>query len=323
MSAAWNLNQGFEVYDDPTLEQKFPAKSPECLTEVLSRARIWIEEHRKEPFFCFIHSYVVHDPYTPPEPYTRMFNQGYSGPLPDYFDGELSVLVNARPRRPNEPDVRHVASLYDAEIRYMDEHVGMFLDWLTEIGLDDETVLVFVSDHGEEFAEHGRVGMHGHTLADELLHVPLLIRIPGTEPKTIDRQTGLIDLAPTLLALLNIYPPVEEFQGRNVFSEEATLTEHSPVLSQLPTPQGLLVSLRYPDRKIIIGSQGMPLLFDLVQDPGERWDCYDRTARDHRLLADEVLTRMEAIKDYAGHLADTVELSPELEAQLRALGYLE
>ena len=79
-----------------------------------------------------------------------------------YFDDDLSVLVNARPRRPNEPDVRHVASLYDAEIRYMDEHLGRFLDWLTEIGLDDETVLVFVSDHGEEFAEHGRVGMHGH-----------------------------------------------------------------------------------------------------------------------------------------------------------------
>ena len=67
----------------------------------------------------------------------------------------------------------------------------------------------------------------------------------------------------------------------------------------------------------------MPLLFDLVQDPGERWDCYDRMAQDHRLLTDEVLMRIAAINEYAGHLADTVELSPELEAQLRALGYVE
>jgi len=322
LSALWNLDQGFETYDASTLYERDEI-CPDDLEEILAKAERWIELHRQEPFFCFVHSYVVHEPWTPPAGYDRMFDEAYQGPLPFRMGLGDWWELNKTYSRPDDPDVRHVVSLYDGEIRYMDDHLGRFLDKLTHLGLDHRTVVVFTSDHGEEFAERGVVGRHGHTLADELLHVPLLIRVPGIKPRVVERQVRLIDLAPTLLALMNIDPGAEPLQGQNLLAHGHASGPHLPVLSERTSPAGLWVSLRYPDRKVI-GLEGRTfLLHDLVSDPAEQQDIFDWDRPDHRDLVKDIQARMADNKDFRTHSAVPVELDPETEAQMRALGYIE
>ena len=270
MAAVWNLSQGFEVYDEPGDPKKTSRWVPDYLTRILDRAIRWIEQHQQERFFCFIHSYVVHAPYSPVPPYDRMFDEGYEGPLPFAVEPSRIEGLNDRSRNPQEPDIRHIVSLYDGEIRFMDHHVGLFLERLTELGLADHTVVVFTSDHGEEFAEHGQVGMHGHTLYDELLRVPLLIRIPGIKPRRIQRQVRLADLAPTLLALMGIDTQGEFPHGVNLLDGSDPLGPDLPVLSQRPTPDGLWVSLRYPERKIMGLDGRIFRLYRIDEDPYEQ-----------------------------------------------------
>jgi arylsulfatase A-like enzyme len=322
VAAIWNLDQGFEVYDDPTQEMDLTGYVPDVLDVILDRATHWIEQHRNEKFFCFIHSYVVHHPYTPRPPYDRMFDEGYDGPLPFAITDELRS-INATRRYPDEPDVRHVVSLYDGEIRYMDELVGRFLDWMRETSLDDETVVVFTSDHGEEFAEHGQVGVHSHTLADELLHVPLLIRVPGLEPRTVRRQVRLLDLEPTLLALMDIDVGSEVMQGRNLLADGPDSEQDLPVFSEMVYPTGHWISLRYPDRKIIARPGTQSAYYDLTTDPLEQHNIFSPQSAESRELLKEVQAINARNDDFAHHLAVPVKLDKQAEAQLRALGYFD
>ena len=99
----------------------------------------------------------------------------------------------------------HVVSLYDGEIAYTDRAVGALLDGLEERGLSENTLLVFLSDHGQEFFEHGAYG-HGHSLYGEVLRVPLVFSFPARIPegRRVREQVRLIDVMPTILDILGV-----------------------------------------------------------------------------------------------------------------------
>src|SRR5437879_13411781 len=106
---------------------------------------------------------------------------------------------------------------YDAEVSFADKYIGEVLDALDKSGQAKDTAVVSFSDHGEAFGEHRfggeRMYFHGQTLYDELLRVPLLLRVPKVAPRAIDDPVMLIDLAPTLLDLFQVERP-PTFQGR-------------------------------------------------------------------------------------------------------------
>jgi arylsulfatase A-like enzyme len=158
----------------------------------------WLDTHKDEKFFLWMHLYDPHYPYTPPSPYKDELPDiggerrapSYSG-LPSYRKGSSHHKYGLK---------RHIVNLYDAEIRFSDEVVGQVLDRIDELGLKEDTLVIILSDHGEEFFEHN--GMeHGHTVYDEVLQVPLIFRLPGRIPpgKRISETVSLIDLYPTLL----------------------------------------------------------------------------------------------------------------------------
>jgi arylsulfatase A-like enzyme len=321
LATIWNLDQGFETYDVTEISSGDRWLADD-LVGILGKAKDWIRGHRDEPFFCFVHSYVVHFPYTPRPPYDSMFTEGYDGPLPRAMTYKELEPMNDYPRRPDEPDVRHVAALYDGEIRYMDQHVGEFIDSLDEMGLADDTVLVFVSDHGEEFAEHGRVAEHVRTLFDEVLYVPLLIRVPGMRPRRIDRQVRLVDLAPSLLALMNIDPGDVPFQGRNLFEPGAEAVGDLPVFSELVYPEKYVASLRVENHKLVLSPENKFELYDLDSDPQEQEDVFSWEFPRVATWVEQIEKIMADNRMAVKHLAAPVELSPDVERQLRALGYL-
>ena len=105
-------------------------------------------------------------------------------------------------------DLDHILALYDGEIRYADDHIAILLAKLRNLGLDDETIVLIVSDHGDEFFEHGNKGHH-RTLYDEVLRVPMIVRLPdrayaGT---TVQEQVTLVDLMPTILDIAGVQAP--------------------------------------------------------------------------------------------------------------------
>lgn len=180
--AGGGFDRGFDVYVENRGEESTVVG---YARQTFEQATRWLRRNRAEPFFLFVHTYQVHAPYTPPRPFEAVFQ--------DRGSDELGVKLDA----------------YDREIRYLDEILGNFFDELERLGLMDDTILVLTSDHGEGFGEHKKSTGHNYALWDEVMRVPLFFRADGLLPAhtVAETQVGLVDLAPTLLDLLEVPAP--------------------------------------------------------------------------------------------------------------------
>ena len=178
-----------------------------------------LEETLPQPFFLFVHYFDPHMHYTPPPPYDTLFDPDYTGEACGER-GWLQPYIKTLQIDPAVIDPRdraHVEALYDGELCYTDAHLGRLFEAIdTQVELDS-CMVVFMSDHGEEFNDHGSMEGHGWTLYDEIIHVPLIFRMPGPgRPGTvIEDLVGLIDIGPTILQALGVAAPAS-FQGRSL-----------------------------------------------------------------------------------------------------------
>ncbi len=317
VGAEFGLGQGFDPY--------VRVAGPFAAT--VAAAIAWLDQAPSRPFFLFLHTYEVHHPYTPDPALLEIFDHGYAGVLPDRIElGEHLGRINgtASPRLAiDAADLKHIVATYDAEIRSMDAAFGTLVDALDERGLADDTLVVLTSDHGEEFGEHGFVGWHSHSLYDELLRVPLVIRPPGGRVgggRVAELVRGL-DISPTILAVFGL-PQPPSFDGVPVLDgPPLPLTavsqldrRYDPPISALRTPEWKL----YEDR--LFWRVYRARLFDLRSDPAERHDVL----ADHLGTAREMAAQLRAIESRRHrHDGDAAGLSPETVRQLRSLGYAE
>ena len=201
MYAVYGFGRGFEEFDDTRyrddtdVERTF-AKGLHFLQGV----------GEKERFFLFLHTYSIHDPYTPPAKYRDLFWAG--DPPPGSFE---STGANLRAANSGELEVTPevaawLASQYDASIRYVDDVLARFWARVEELGLADDTTLIVTSDHGESFFEHGRLA-HTQAYPEDLL-VPLVMAHPSlTDGVRVPALTSLVDLAPTIYELTGVETP--------------------------------------------------------------------------------------------------------------------
>ena len=178
--------QGFDIYSDGPAPDRHIAGTAE---QTFARAAAWLDRYGRLPFFLFVHTYEIHEPYGGPGRWRDLFTD-------PGFEGRADQGPAAR---------AHTVDLYDGGIAYTDEHLGRFLDALRQHGLLRNTAVVVFSDHGEEFWEHGAAGHLTH-LYDEVLLVPLLIRLPGDRPPygRVRRQVALRDVFATVLEFLGM-----------------------------------------------------------------------------------------------------------------------
>ena len=341
MAPEFGLGQGFELY-------QVVGRAAKTL-ETVRRAERWIASHDEgEPFFLFLHTYEIHHPYTPEPADLRELAADYQGALPAKISKHLLVEINRGERDLEDGDLDYIVAAYDAEIRSMDAALGRFFAFLRQSGLYDRSIIVLTSDHGEEFGERGQVGWHSHTLYDELLEVPLLIKLPASRHagRSVAAQVRSIDLPPTILSLLG-RPPRDEFEGfdlRHMIEDEG-FDPGLPALSQQDTAAGVdHTSLRvggwklYPNRLFHVQRLGRDAgrlrylrarfawavgedrLYDLASDPQERRDLAGRERRERR--------RLQAWR--AGLKAERPAPAPvsavpndETLERLRALGYVD
>lgn len=201
MKGSYGFQRGFEHWND-----KVGGHLPVEIERTMERGLEFLDGLADDDrFFLFLHTYAVHDPYDPPEPFRSRY---WDGARPeDAFNpvGPNLLAFNRRQDWLSEDAVRWMEALYDGSIRYADSVLRRFFAALEERDLLDEITIVIISDHGEEFLEHGRLA---HTqVYDETLRIPWIVVHPGVTPKRVATLAEGVDLFPTILELGGLEAP--------------------------------------------------------------------------------------------------------------------
>jgi arylsulfatase A-like enzyme len=235
----------------------------------------------EEPFFLFLRHMDPHAPYLPPRPFERLF---YEGDECDPSNHSLDPIYDFKPFRdfhaswfpPDCTDKDYVIAQYDGELAYMDTCIANILTSISALGLDEDTLVVFDSDHGETLYDHGCYFDH-HGLYEPTLHIPLGFVWPGHVPEggMIDHQCYMKDITPTILDLMNLRTRIK-FDGRSLVpwmfglpretEPEVYITEATWMRKHgWRTPQWKLIHALEPDFHFKPEVE----LYDLVADPEE------------------------------------------------------
>jgi arylsulfatase A-like enzyme len=291
----------------------------------------------RKPAFVYVHTIDPHGPYTPRGIYAK-FARATPGKFPPESYDSVASAEKGPPKDPVE--LTHLRALYDGEVLYADRQFGRFLAMLKWLDRYDSSAIVLVSDHGEEFGEHGGVD-HGRTVYEELLRVPLIIKFPNSlfAGTRVNRRVSTVDIFPTFLGLARLPRPPSGIDGESLSTPAALdrLAGVRPIYSEVsPVAEASSAEVNY--RAISVGRlkgiesltgidqfcQPTPLwrVFDLESDPGERSPLDPADPRVN-----------ECWKALSGYLdgeqrkaryreSNRSEVDDEYIHKLRALGYL-
>ncbi|MCS6797293.1 MAG: sulfatase [Myxococcota bacterium] len=299
----------------------------------------WLDRRPPDrPFFLYVHTIDPHVPYRPPAAFVQMYDpEPYRGPVDFSRDSLLLENIKIGRLRLTERDRVRLEALYDGEISFHDVHFAAIVDGLAQRGLLDRTLVVITADHGEEFWDHGSVG-HGHSVHEELLRVPLIVRLPGgvEHVARVEVDASLADVLPTILDALG--EPVPSWMpGRSLLPELRDPDRWSPRPQVAGFMDGWRALAEGRWKLIHRGAHGA-MLFDLRADPGERQDLagsHPIALRHTRALLGLELARTRptrrartAGRSPSGDPSqppavepERTTIDPQTEAQLRALGY--
>jgi arylsulfatase A-like enzyme len=312
------FGRGFDVYRVDPEANRAGASQAERMVE---RAQDWLTAQRQRPAFLFLHTFQAHTPYAPPERYRSRFEAEERA---DLETAQTPLAQRTAQHRAN----------YDREIRHVDDVLGDLFDWLDREGFTNDTIVVLLSDHGEEFREHGLMG-HATLPFQSVLHVPLIIAGPGIAAQRIEEPIDHASLLPTLLELLEIEPsdPTRGYSfAPRLRGPSGPRAARALVSEAWELPDGFeapSLAIRVGRNKLIRARSGageQSVLFDLSTDPGEQQPNVRGDEAD-RLRA--ALTAYERdVKQLTQRLRETADDAPvapppEAEQRLRELGYIE
>lgn len=318
------FGRGFEVFLEDCVWKSAGCVNRQVLgREALGRPRGSNEGGDDRPLFLYIHYLDPHVPYKPPRGHPRRFatgrpeksfiRNGNPNPIGD-------MLYKGAPDPGATPaDLQHLIDLYDEEIAYFDSQWAHLLRALDDGGWLDDSIVVFASDHGEEFLEHGHI-KHCRTIFDNAIKVPLFFHIPGVEARTVEQPVQNLDIVPTLLDYLGLPALGLTLEGESLRPLIETETAGDPHQYSLSGPYRSVADGRF---KLIqdLGEDAFSL-FDLRKDPGETRDVLATERRDFHRLRDALggwLARTEG----QGLAGESLRKAREAEEKLRSLGYLE
>ena len=288
LDARFGLAQGFDIYN-----ADYPHDYYSELTSLERRAEEVVEQacegikDAKSPWFIWVHCYDPHLPYDPPEPFRSRFAK----------------------------------NLYDGEVAYVDLMMGKLLDCLKEEQVYDESVIVFTGDHGESLGQHGEIS-HGFFAYNSAIWIPLIMKVPGIKPGSIDQNVSHLDIFPTVCDVIGIKKPsflhgdslLPVLEGKKLSDRAIYFESMYPFYSHGWAP---LMGFIESDQKFI--ESPIPELYDLGKDFDERENMADRTILDrHRKRLERIIRdHSSADNTRAQERAD-----PETLEKLRSLGYI-
>ena len=283
LNADRGLSRGFDVYDDGR-GNGTPAPPRRPGSQVVDRARAWIDDLDRKPFFLWVHLYDVHASQTLPVELRRTYGDRYEG-----------------------------------GIAYVDVQIGRLFDELQRRGLLSRAIVVVAGDHGESLGEHGEKE-HGVFLYDSTLHVPLIVCAPGIAARRVAGLTSLVDIVPTVLSLLGIAAPAR-LDGISLVAalRVGRVSERSIYAESLYAAHFGWGALRMvQDGRFKFIDAPKPELYDLETDPREVHNLADERIATAAALRRELLDMIANVSPQT----DMPRLPPDRLRALEALGYI-
>jgi arylsulfatase A-like enzyme len=265
VSAKWGFDRGWDV------NRNFIRESlPNGATYLWKTGKAWILPNIAKPEFVYLATVEPHVIYNPPKEFLAAYwSKPYTGPIKPVKTGEQLGAIKAGKLKINDTDKAYLEALHDAEITQSDAAFKTFINDLKAMGVYDRSVVVVVSDHGDQFYEHGSVG-HGDTVYQELTHVPLIIRAPGALPAghVVQADVEIMDLEATLLDLAGITPGprVQGTTLRPLAWDEVGSCPRAALTVDGQVARGLKVQ-RY---RLVHHGPGRVELYDEIEDPREQ-----------------------------------------------------
>lgn len=338
VSSKFGFGKGFDFYSETEGDIAYFNSA-----ELVERAAVtWLKGHADRPFFLFLHTYQLHAPYRCPPPYNRMFLDKDAPrdeiDIKDRLGGQHAIFGPLP-----EAERRNAIGLYDGEIRYADETlIRPLVAELKTLGLYDRTLLILLSDHGEEFYEHGS-WTHTNQLYQESLRVPLLIKFPGSGFRGLKSEAAvrLVDVLPTVLETLGMEPDKIPIDGKSLFpilggretgdrpvwadvAGNLFDTHNSAKTGVVDGGWKAVWNAPYHREDLEFFSVPPPSrppieLYDLARDPGEKTSLTG--------LHPDIVRRLAGLRDRFLALSGKsrsvkTDLDEDLKAKLRALGYI-
>lgn len=353
VSAIFGFSKGFDEYHEDRYSQ-FKGDSAENL---YANAAAWLSYNRDKKFFLFLHTYQPHNPYKNNSSLGKAFLNEHSewqeidimkqlrdleSKNPVSYPSELEdrakrILENYLFRFRELPDNerQNIIDLYDGEIRHTDEYlIKPLLSELKRLNIYENTMIILLSDHGESFGDH-KMWEHGVQLYNELIHVPLIIKYPGSKYREgiIANSVGIIDVVPSILAELGIAPH-SQFEGKQIRDIINGVEDFDRICYAETRTAGRKIALiRGHDKLIFNGAPksiyhfvGIPSqieYYDLHEDLSEKNNIEVESKTDLNVLFKQLIEYWESAQDTGERPQKKAELPEDLEEQLKALGYIK
>jgi len=330
VSSIYGFSKGFDWYDDPIRGQNTSSYQNEA-ENLFAYTSDWLKKNKDKSFFLFLHTFQIHGPYDSPSPWNKMHLKKNA----PWEKIGLRVFLDRKGDdysfSPEEKD--NIISLYDGEISYTDATlIKPLINQLKELNIYNNTLLIITSDHGEEFQEHDG-WLHGRTLYNELLRVPLIIKLPNSEYNgaRISPICRVIDILPTILDIAEIKYKKDLFDGKSLLDLITKKEKEDRVFisdlahKNLPIPCPAIIATNRDQLKFIItkSPEGIKDIetYDLLKDPNEKHSIITKANK----MRKEILSFLNDY--YQGKMQirrsnTRIRMNKELEEKLKALGYL-
>ena len=329
VSDRFGFKQGWDYYTNYIREKKNSDAK-----HVFDEAGAWIEKNKDKRFFAYLQTIDPHVPYDPPDEFLSIYDkQSYDGVVNPRKTAQVQVDASRGKVELSGRDKNRLRALYDGEISYHDHQLGLFVERLKKLGLHENTLFVITSDHGEEFGDHDKYG-HGHSVYQELLHVPLSFWASKLVPSGVNvpQTVSTLDIAPTVLELTGVLMP-DTMEGHSLVPYMHGQPPSRPAVAFSDFLENRRV-IRAGDWKLIVrGGRGDATLFNVKRDPQEKKEL---SMREHpiawrhcRVLLGQFLGATDRAHWIAGKQKsarkqfkkEDAKMDDELRKQLCALGY--
>ncbi len=311
----YGLSQGFDTYlekIDSADNNLLSITSPLVTKEALKIIR----QNKKKPFFMFLHYFDPHYRYIDHEGI-----RGYSGPfLPGKNESKKAEII--RKNLFSKDDLNYLNNCYRSEIRFTDKYIGEVISYLKSQDIYDNTLIVLVSDHGDEFGERGTLG-HGQSLYNEQTRIPFIMKLP----KRYKKRTNIrplfsnIDIAPTILDIVNIKIPTV-FRGKSIFSEKGSDTVFMEVNEKKYETLYNQCAIVRGGWKLIKNFENNRFeLYDLTEDHAEKRDLFN-SKKSKFFSMHKILKKYIKMRERNKYTSQKTNLTEDEQKKIESLGYI-
>ncbi|MCP5104204.1 MAG: sulfatase [bacterium] len=336
VSSRFGFYRGFDLYAEFTKAFKYRTASK----RTFESAKQFISEEKSGNAFFFLHSFQVHQPYNPEMELAKEYYKRIGRGDFDQFDFNLLKLIKKGKelfKKIPEKERKDIERVYEADIYTFDHRFGQFIAFLKEKNIYKNSMIILLSDHGEEFMDHG-AWEHGHSLYNELIKIPLLVKFPDNRyaGRKIDRPVSIADVLPTIMETENIL--IDETMDSDGVSLLRAIEGNGEKKRDIIAYLGQAVVRRKIPKKVAVISENLKMIyamkikpknldyftsppppmkhemFDIFKDPWEKTNIIARFQKEKRRF----ISFIKKLSFKKGKK----QVPKELEKDLKALGYL-